>query len=214
MKLHISFIVLLFVANAMNAQETDTTETRTWKVGTVLNASLAQTALSHWAGGGENSLALSGLSNTTANYSKDKISWENSFDFAYGIIKQGDATVEKSDDKIEISSKLGRQLKSNWNLAANVEFRSQFSPGYEPFKDPSTNIERDVLVSKFLSPGYVTSTIGIEYKRGETFSALFSTLTGKTTIVLDDELSDAGAFGVKPGEKIRNELGSFCDFLK
>jgi Protein of unknown function (DUF3078) len=205
----ISFILLLFVISGLKAQEADTSETKPWKVGTVLNASLAQTALSHWAGGGENSLAISGLSNTTANYNKDKISWENSFDFAYGVIKQGDASVEKSDDKMEISSKLGRQLKPHWNLAADVGFRSQFSPGYEKVADPVSNIERDVLVSEFLSPGYVTSTIGIEYKHKEEFFVLFSPLTAKTTIVLDENLSAAGAFGVDPGKNIRNELGSY-----
>jgi hypothetical protein len=124
----IVFLLIVFL-NGINAQEADTTVAKSWKFGTVLNASLAQTALSNWAGGGENSLALSGLSNTTANYAKDKISWDNTFNFAYGIIKQGDTSVEKSDDKIEISSKLGRQIKSHWNLAADVEFRSQFSPG-------------------------------------------------------------------------------------
>lgn len=209
MALRISFILILFVNLDLNAQEADTSETKPWKVGTVLNASLAQTSLSHWAGGGENSLAISGLSNTTANYNKDKISWENSFEFAYGIIKQGDASVEKSDDKMEISSKLGRQLRPHWNLAADVGFRSQFSPGYEKFTDPVSNVEMDVLVSKFLSPGYVTSTIGIEYKPREEFFVLLSPLTGKTTVVLDDDLSDAGAFGVDPGKNIRNELGSF-----
>ena len=196
----ISLVVLLFVlVHGINAQETDTTKAKPWKVGTVFNATLAQTSLSNWAGGGENSLSLSGLSNTTANYAKDKISWENAFDFAYGIIKQGDASVDKSDDKIEISSKLGRQLKSHWNLAADVEFRSQFSPGYES----------GILISKFLAPAYVVSTIGLEYKPSEDFFILISTLTGKTTLVLDDNLSDAGAYGVDPGDKIRNELGSY-----
>ena len=200
MKQIISLVLLLFVlVYGVKAQGTDTTKAKPWKVGTVFNATLAQTSLSNWAGGGENSLSLSGLSNTTTNYAKDKISWENTFDFAYGIIKQGDASVDKSDDKIEISSKLGRQLKSYWNLAADVEFRSQFSPGYES----------GILISKFLAPAYVVSTIGLEYKPSEDFFILVSTLTGKTTLVMDDKLSDAGAYGVDPGDKIRNELGSY-----
>jgi len=210
MKRCIWLILLLFVfICGINAQESDTSAVKHWKFGTVFNASLSQTALSNWAGGGENSLALSGLSNSTANYQKDKISWENSFEFAYGIIKQGDASAEKSDDKIEISSKLGREIKTHLNLTGDVEFRSQFSPGYEKFTDPVTNVEKEILVSEFLAPGYVTSTIGLEYKPGEEFFVLVSTLTGKTTIVLNNDLSDAGAFGVKAGEKIRNELGSY-----
>lgn len=202
-------LLLIVIAGGINAQEPDTSAAKHWKLGTVFNAALSQTSLSNWAGGGESSLALSGLSNSTANYQKDKISWENSFEFAYGIIKQGSASAEKSDDKIEISSKLGREIRSHLNLTADVDFRSQFSPGYEKFIDPGTNSEKEILVSEFLAPGYVTSTIGLEYKPGEEFFLLVSAVTGKTTIVLNDDLSDAGTFGVKPGEKVRNQLGSF-----
>lgn len=205
------FVILLLLAGfgIMNAQEADTTEAGPWKYGTVFNAAFSQVSLSNWAGGGENSLSLSGLSNSTINYATDKISWENTFDFAYGIIKQGDSSVEKSDDKIEITSKLGRELKPHWNLAGNVEFRSQFSPGYETVTDMATNTEKEVLVSKFLSPGYVVTTIGVEYKPREEFFVLISPITSKTTIVMDDGLANAGAYGVDPGDNIRNELGSF-----
>ena len=127
MKNIIVVILIIFVIiNSLQAQNTDTTEVKPWKFGTVFNASLAQTALSNWAGGGENSLSFSGLSNTTANYEKDKISWENTFEFAYGIIKQGDASVEKSDDKIQLGSKIARKLHSFWSIAALIDFISQF----------------------------------------------------------------------------------------
>lgn len=202
-------IIGLLSMNMLNAQEADTVQVSPWKVSSVLNAAFSQVALSNWAGGGENSLSLSGLSNSGINYDKRNITWENSFEFAYGIIKQGDEPVEKSDDKMEVVSKLGRRLKPHWKLAANAEFRSQFAPGYERITDPATNEEEKILISEFLAPGYLTSTIGIEYKPREEFFLLLSTLTGKTTIVLDDDLSDAGAYGVDPGKKIRNQLGSY-----
>ena len=208
-KLIIMTLIVLAFISFLPAQEKDTSEVRPWKIGTILNASLAQTALSHWAGGGENSLSFSGLSNSTADYEKDKISWENAFDFAYGIIKQGDASVEKSDDKIEIASKFGRKIDTVWKISAAVNFLSQFAPGYETVTDPITEEEKQILISKFMAPGYLTSSIGIEYKPREEFYVFLSPLTGKTTIVLDDDLSNAGAFGVDPGDKIRNELGSF-----
>lgn len=194
--------IFLISIGILNAQESDTTRMSPWKFSSVLNAAFAQVALSNWAGGGENSLSLSALSNTGIDYKSDKINWENSIELAYGIIKQGDAPVQKSDDKIEVSSKLGRKLDTHWKLTGNVEFRSQFSPGY-------ATEEKEILISKFLAPGYVTSSIGIEYKPREEFFVFLSPATGKTTIVLDEGLSDAGAFGVKPGEKIRNEFGSF-----
>ncbi len=202
-------LILFISLNILNAQETDTIKTTPWKYGTVLNATFSQVSLSNWAGGGENSLSLSGLSNSNINHEKDMISWENTFEFAYGIIKQGDASVEKSDDKINIASRFGRKIDAVWKISASMDFLSQFSPGYERFTDQVTNEEKQILISKFMSPGYITSSIGIEYKPREEFFVLVSPLTGKTTIVLDDSLSNAGAFGVDPGDKIRNELGSF-----
>ena len=42
---------------------------------------------------------------------------------------------------------------------------------------------------------------------------MFSPFTGKTTFVYDFTLSQAGAFGVTPGENVRNEFGAFVKML-
>jgi len=45
------------------------------------------------------------------------------------------------------------------------------------------------------------------------FPAFLSPLTVKMTIVNDDILSAAGAFGVEPGKKFRAELGAYANIL-
>ena len=49
----------------------------------------------------------------------------------------------------------------------------------------------------------------MEYKPSDAFYLFLSPLTGKSTFVLDDSLSNAGAFGVDPGKNMRNEFGGF-----
>ncbi|HET6993027.1 MAG TPA: DUF481 domain-containing protein, partial [Bacteroidia bacterium] len=63
--------------------------------------------------------------------------------------------------------------------------------------------------------------IGLDYKPNDKFSFFTAPLTGKTTFVLNQQLADAGAFGVtkaeydtagnkiKDGAHIRNEFGGY-----
>ena len=143
--------------------------------------------------------------NYTANYKKDKLSWDNAFDFRYGFIKEKDDDARKSDDLIDITSKLGIEAGKGWNYAGLLQFKSQFAPGYDYSVDPRKQI------SKFMAPGYLTAAIGMDYKT-ENLSILLAPVSGKFTIVTDDDLSDEGAFGVDPGSKVRSELGATARF--
>ena len=58
-----------------------------------------------------------------------------------------------------------------------------------------------------MAPGYLNAGLGIDYKT-EKLSVLMAPVSGKFTFVMDDKLSDDGAFGVEPGNKSRAELGA------
>ena len=60
-----------------------------WKKGGVFTATLAQTSLTNWVAGGQNSLAVNGLFSGFANYKQGKSVWDNSLDLGYGLMKQG-----------------------------------------------------------------------------------------------------------------------------
>ena len=91
-------------------------------------------------------------------------------------------------------------------------FRTQFAPGY------ATPGDR-LYLSRALAPAYLILAIGLDYKPNDNLSLFLSPLSGKVTIVTDDSLSAAGAFGVnsraengdfRPGskEKVRFEFGA------
>jgi len=174
-----------------------------WKKGGVFSINIAQTSLSNWAAGGQNSLAINGLFSGFANYKQGKSAWDNTLDLGYGILKQGkDGIVMKTDDKIDLLSKYGRQAFKDFYYAGLLNFRTQMRPGY---KYPDTENK----ISDIFSPAYLLIAAGIDYKPSPYFTAFLAPLTAKFTFVTNEALSLAGAFGVTPGEKTRSEIGGY-----
>ena len=174
-----------------------------WKKGGVFTATLSQTSLTNWVSGGQNSLSINGLFSGFANYKKDKSVWDNSLDLGYGLIKQGkDEDFRKTDDKIDILSKYGREAFKNFYYSALMNFKTQMTPGYNYPNDSNK-------ISDLFSPAYLTLALGLDYKPNAYFSAFIAPVTGKFTFVTDKQLSDEGAFGVKPGQTSRSEFGGY-----
>jgi hypothetical protein len=198
--------ILMFVAFAASSQTpTDTALTpvdTSWKKGGFISISFTQVSLSNWAAGGEDAYSGVALFNLFANYAKDKVSWENYIDLGYGVIKTEEAGVRKNEDKIDLGSKYGYKAFGNFYYSALLNFKSQFTPGYN-YPDDST------VISRFAAPAYLIVSVGLDYKPSEFFSAFFSPITAKFTFVTDQTLADAGAYGVDSGKTIRTEFGAY-----
>lgn len=197
----------------LRAQNTDTVQG--WKKGGVVAVSLAQTSLTNWSAGGENSFSINGLFSVFANYHRDKTVWDNSLDVGYGFLKQGEnSDYMKTDDRFDLLSKYGRQAFKNFYYSALVNFKTQMAEGLDYKKDTSK-------ISNFLAPAYFIVAVGMDYKPNNNFSAFVAPLTGRITIVNDQQLADAGAFGVTKatydnlgnvltnGKRLRSEFGGY-----
>ncbi|MDP4679683.1 MAG: DUF3078 domain-containing protein [Cyclobacteriaceae bacterium] len=195
-------LIICFCPVLLKAQNSDTTY---WKVGGVTSLAFSQVSLTNWVAGGNNSVAFNSYFNLFADYAKDRSIWENSIEFGYGLIKQADADFQKSDDKINLTTKYGRTLSPDskkWYWSMSFNLRTQFANGFSQ-EDSTTPI------STFMAPGYMVIAAGLDYKPSKFFSLSYAPVTGKVTVVNDDVLSAAGAFGVDPGSKSRSELGSY-----
>ena len=192
------------ITDAEGKLKTKSTNEHTgWKIGGVTALNLAQTSLTNWAAGGENSLALNGLFSAFANYKKGKNVWDNSLDLGYGVLKQGkEADFMKTDDKIDFLSKYGREAFTNVYYSALFNFKTQMAPGYNYPND-------SVKISNFLAPAYLLAAIGMDYKPNAYLSAFIAPATGRLIIVNDELLSNAGAFGVEPGKTTKAEFGGY-----
>lgn len=223
-----TLIILLISVNVLNAQiiEKELTEAEKslltqnadtnagWKTGGLFGANFTQASFTNWASGGQNAIALNSILNVFANYKKNNSSWDNSLQLAYGFLKQENQGVRKTDDKIDFMSKYGYKASKNWYYAGLLNFKTQFAEGFN-FPDDST------VISDFLAPAYALAAIGMDYKPSPKLTAFISPFTARITIVNNQTLANAGAFGVdaaefddfgvltKEGDKIRSEYGGY-----
>lgn len=187
----------------------------TWLQTNQANLDISEVTFVNWNAGGSNS--ISALVNVLSElrYQDLYYKWRNSAKLKYGINKQENQRLRKTEDELELISNFGfrNDTLSNWYVSGRANFKTQFTNGY---KYPN----RDNEISKFMAPGYLFLGGGVEYgKNLEKFSVYMSPLTLKATFVLDADLSNAGAFGVTPavidangnilqqGERVRTEMG-------
>ncbi len=184
------------------------TSTSVWKKGGLFNLNINQGTLSNWSAGGDKfSFSLNSFLNVFAFYKKNKNSWDNSLDLAYGIVKTTSLGNRKSSDRIDLLSKYGYALSKHLNAALLGNFRSQFAKGYAYSKTVG-GLDSASLTSKTFMPAYVLLSPGLDYKPSESFSLFVSPATARWIIVGDDGL--APLYGVPFGENARQEFGAFA----
>ncbi|MHC1732594.1 MAG: DUF3078 domain-containing protein [Bacteroidales bacterium] len=202
-----AFILFVMIAGFQplaNGQAADTT--LGWHKSGVFSLNMAQASFTNWAAGGQNSVAINGLINLTANHKSEKSGWDNALTIGYGkmIQKGNDLGWVKTDDRIDFQSKYGHKASEKWFYTGLMSFRTQMDNGYN-YPDTENKI------SGLLSPAYLLFSLGMDYKPNPQFSMFLSPLTSKNTIVMDEQLSSMGAFGVEPGKKFRPELGAYAN---
>ncbi len=125
-----------------------------WKFTGVTSLNLSQLSLTNWAAGGENSISGNVFFKLSPDYDDGTINWDNDLTLGFGLMKQGDNEVNKSDDQIELSSKFGYRAGKKWFYTALLSFKSQFADGYNYPDDVKTKI------SGFMAPGYLNFSLG------------------------------------------------------
>jgi hypothetical protein len=154
-------------------------------------------------GAGENRFGIGWVINATGNYKKDKLAWDNNLIWNFGIQKLGEGLItgadqsvpfQKSIDEIRLGSKVGFKVNKNSKFfyALDFSFLSQitktFAGNYlKDIKEPDVD---NHSISKFLSPGQVTFSIGIDYKPNSKLSFFISPVGYKSIMVLDREIAD------------------------
>jgi len=217
---------ILLVSILANGQE-EKADTA-WTINSDISLMFAQSSFTNWAAGGDNNITLNGFFNFYAGYEKGKSKWENMLGLAYGQSRIGEQEFRKNEDKIDFLSNYGLKAAEKWYYSANFNFKSQFADGYD-FHEDTIPKEK---ISGFMAPGYISLGLGMEYRPFEYMSFYISPATVRWIIVNDQDLADAGAFGVegaeyamdslgmpdlsmklKDGETVRNEFGAYFRFL-
>lgn len=192
MKKLILFGFLIISMSAFTQNDT----IKDWTIKGKASLNFSESYFSNWSAGGENSLNLIAKYTMDANYKKDRHSWVNWIDLAFGYNVIGKSDPMKTEDKIEFISAYNYSLKKNWELTALLTFKSQFANGYNYEKDSTNN------VSGFMAPAYIDLGPGITYKPNDHFLAYFSPVTPRWIVVLDQNLANQGAFGLTPADTV------------
>lgn len=175
-----------------------------WKNENSIAFDFNQIAFKNWNAGGVNSIAGLLKVNFTRTYESKNILWENEIRMRYGLNKQEDRELRKTDDEIRMNSTFGykRNISSKWYYSMKFNFNTQFTDGY---KYPDT----ENPISRFFAPAYLYFGTGAQYVlKPKDFTVYLSPLTFKSTFVYDDNLSEEGAFGVEKGKNARIEFGT------
>ena len=197
------FIALAFLGVGTVSAQTETAEgTSPWTREGNLGLKLTQVSLTNWAAGGDNSVAFDFQGSYQANYKKVKHLWNNRLELAYGLNRTGEDGTKKANDKIYLNSNYGYSIAKSWYASAFATFQTQFSPGYD------YSISKDISVSEFMSPAYLTTGLGFTYEPNKIFTVVLSPASWRGTFVLNDRLSDEGAYGVDPGKHLLSSFGA------
>jgi len=176
--------------------------TQGWKHSGITSLAFGQTSLQNWVAGGNNTVSGDFVFNVSLNYLKDKVFWDNNLSVEYGLVYSSATDWMKAADKLNLTSIAGRKISKTWAISALLNFYTQFAKGYN-------YPEKDHYISTFMAPGYLDAALGFSYKPNKNYSLFLSPLSERATFVLDDSLSNRGAFGVSPGKKTKFETGVY-----
>lgn len=194
-------LLLLFVVSGVFAQETATDSTKHWARKGVFTFLANQSSFSNWQAGGQNNFAGNVGINYDFNYKNGDWNWDNKIILAYGLTKIKGADTQKTDDRIELNSLLGKKASGEWFYSAFFNFKTQMDTGL----DPAT---QTVKISHFFSPAYFQFGPGMLWKKSDNLKVNFAPATSKLIMVHDHFTEFGSSFGVEQGETTRYELGA------
>jgi len=158
----------------------------------------------NYSAGGVNAVALGSNFDFKAEYNKTPFDYTTELNLIYGISKNKGQGSRKTNDRIFYDNKVSSQVSKHWSFFGSLTFESQFAKGFQYGTAPAP----DLLISDFMAPGYLTESLGMEYKPNKFFDLRFGTGTARQTFVKDTTIyhNIPGNYGVPIGQTFKNDL--------
>lgn len=180
-----------------------------WRKSITVGINFSQSAFtSNYSAGGVSAVALNSNLIYRTEYKKDPFDYTAEFNLLYGISKNKGQGARKTNDRIFIDNKIATKLSEHWFFFGSLSFESQFDRGYQYTNSAGQVLDRPLLLSRFMAPGYFTESIGFEYKPQTWFSMRFGTGTARQTFVIDTTIyhNNPANYGVPIGKTFINAL--------
>jgi len=179
-----------------------------WKKTVTFGLNFSQSAFSsNYSAGGVSAVALGSNFIYHTEYNKAPFSYVSELNLLYGVSKNKGQGKRKTNDRIFFDNKIASQLSKKWYIFGSLTFESQFDKGFN-YVDNGTGGTTQQYISNFMSPGYLTESVGFEYKPASYFDLRLGTGTAKQTFVLDHDVHkfQLDNYGVDTLKTVRNDL--------
>lgn len=160
-----------------------------------------QSSFTNWLGGGQSNVSGNVGLNYDFNYKNNTWSWDNKVIAAYGLTKIKGEDMQKTDDRFEFNSLLGKKAAGYWYYSAFFNFKTQFDSGFDP-------IDNTIKLSHFFSPAYFQLGPGMMWKKSDNLKFNIAPATSKLIVVHPHFTEFGPSFGVLQGDSSRYEFGA------
>jgi hypothetical protein len=192
----IAFILTNVIAFAQKKEESKDGWTKKGNISLLLN----QSAFDNWTAGGIDNIAGNLGVKYDFNYVKGNFTWDNRLIAAYGVTKIDGGAQQKTDDRLELNSLLGKKAKEFWYYSLFLNFKTQLDSGFENASGVKT--------THFMSPAYLQLGPGMLWEKSKNLKVNIAPATSRL-IIVDKQFTKLGSsFGVKQGETTRFEFGA------
>ena len=176
-----------------------------WKISGIITFNASATGLVNWAAGGNNNINMVAAANVSFLYKNGPFAWDSNIDTDFGesYVENSNHAWQKTNDKLNISTKFGWEMAKSWYLTALGSFKTQYAFGYDYSQEELSPI------SQFMTPSYTDLSVGIDWKPNSIFSIYVSPIAGRITTATTDELR-SNYFGAEYVEKFLNPETGFC----
>ena len=219
----LSTLILIFFSTLAYAQESQNKSKDPvggiWSYGGKTALLFNQSAFRKWASGGINNVSLALDVDYEINYKENGWSWDTKGKASYGLsYLEGDKFLKKTNDRLEINSRLGKEFSDTWSYSSILNFRSQIARGYR-FGTDGEGEETRSLKTHFFSPAYLQFGVGLYWKKSKDAWVNIAPFTQRITFVsrqfTNDLKNGKTYFGVLKGANHLFELGaSITGFYK
>jgi len=197
---------------SMNAQDDSATDEpkQGWSKSGNISFLFNQSSFNNWTAGGINNISGTLGLNYDFNYVKGDLVWDNKLIASYGVTKIEGSEKQKTDDRLEFNSLVGKKASGYWFYSAFLNFKTQMDSGFDN--------ETGEKTTHFFSPAYLQFGPGMLWKKSDNLKVNIAPATAKMIFVHDEftaipaalasAFNEAGGyFGVEANETFRFELG-------
>lgn len=176
---------------------------RGWDQIWIANLHGSQATYNNWSQGGASSVSGTGSTVFSLLNRVDRKSYGFRVNLKYGRAYVNGDGMRKTDDVINVRNRFTQQFidEEKLSLYASTSFQTQFDKGYDFGAGVA---ESDSLISDFMSPAYLSESMGIAFNPIKSLT-MESGVGLKQTIIADGTLSEN--YGLEPGSNVRYEGG-------